>query len=95
MKLKLDENIGRRGQDLLKTFGHDVMTVRDQLRFPPEKSAGIAILETGRGATAQGLLDRLRDLAAVLETRSLAGELWVVEPGRIRIHLREGDTDIS
>ena len=30
MKLKLDENIGRRGLDLLKAAGHDVMTVRDQ-----------------------------------------------------------------
>ncbi len=30
MKIKLDENIGRRGLDLLKAAGHDVMTVRDQ-----------------------------------------------------------------
>ena len=30
MKLKLDENIGRRGLDLLTGAGHDAMTVRDQ-----------------------------------------------------------------
>ncbi|MFZ1416349.1 MAG: DUF5615 family PIN-like protein [Defluviicoccus sp.] len=30
MKIKLDENIGRRGAELLKAAGHDVMTVRDQ-----------------------------------------------------------------
>ena len=30
MKVKLDENIGRRGSELLKADGHDVMTVRDQ-----------------------------------------------------------------
>lgn len=30
MKFKLDENIGRRGLELLKASGHDVMTVRDQ-----------------------------------------------------------------
>lgn len=30
MKLKLDENIGRRGLELLSASGHDVMTVRDQ-----------------------------------------------------------------
>ncbi len=30
MKLKLDENIGRRGLELLTASGHDVMTVRDQ-----------------------------------------------------------------
>ena len=30
MKFKLDENIGRRGLELLRASGHDVMTVRDQ-----------------------------------------------------------------
>ncbi len=113
MKLKLDENIGRRGLDILKAAGHDVMTVRDQrlqgakdellfkvcadegralvtldhdfgqvLRFPPEKSAGIAILETGPRATQQGLLDSLRDLASVLETRTLSGVMdYLAGPG--------------
>ncbi len=122
MKLKLDENIGRRGLELLNAAGHDVMTVRDQqlqgsrdevlfavcadearalvmldhdfgqvIRFPPEKGPGVAILEIGRQATAQGLLDRLRDLATLLETRALVSELWIIEPGRVRIHLRETD----
>jgi len=30
VKLKLDENIGRRGYDFLKEAGHDVMTVVEQ-----------------------------------------------------------------
>ena len=30
MKFKLDENIGRRGSELLKACGYDVMTVWDQ-----------------------------------------------------------------
>ncbi len=30
MKIKLDENFGERGAKLLREFGHDVMTVRDQ-----------------------------------------------------------------
>jgi predicted nuclease of predicted toxin-antitoxin system len=30
VKLKLDENIRRRGLELLQAAGHDVMTVRDQ-----------------------------------------------------------------
>jgi predicted nuclease of predicted toxin-antitoxin system len=120
VKFKLDENIGRRGLELLKASGHDAMTVRDQglegvtdqrlfdvcttegralltldrdfgqvLRFPPEKSAGIIVLQIGPRATVQGILDRLRDFLEVLETHPVAGALWIVEPGRVRIHLRD------
>ncbi len=123
MKIKLDENIGRRGIELLKGAGHDVMTVWDQnlhgvndetlfeicsaekrvlitldhdfgqvLRFPPERSAGIAILEVGRRATIQGIVGRLREFLVLAERHSVAGELWIVEPGRVRIHL-SGDEE--
>jgi hypothetical protein len=122
MKIKLDENIGRRGIELLKQAGHDVMTVRDQslggardealfdvcaeedrvlitldhdfgqvLRFPPERSAGLVILEPGPRVTPGSLLDRLRDFLAVAETRSPRGALWIVEPGRVRVHLQDGN----
>ena len=120
MKLKLDENIGRRGLELLSSAGHDVMTVREQslqgakdetlfricaaegrvlitldrdfgqvLRFPPEKSAGIVILDTGPRPTQQGLLDRMHDFLATLATQPLDRKLWIVEPGRVRIHLHD------
>lgn len=58
-------------------------------RFPPEHSAGVVVLEAGPRASVPALLDRLRDFLAVLETRSAAGSLWIIEPGRVRIHLRE------
>jgi predicted nuclease of predicted toxin-antitoxin system len=61
------------------------------LRFPPEKSAGIIVLEIGPRATLQGNLGRLRDLLEVVETRAVAGALWIVEPGRVRIHLRDSE----
>jgi predicted nuclease of predicted toxin-antitoxin system len=120
MKFKLDENIGKRGIDLLRAEGHDVMTIRDQgmegapdeavfhtcnaegralitldhdfgqtLRFPPETSHGIVILELPSRATPRALLDRLHDFMALLKQRALGNELWIVEPGRVRIHQRE------
>ena len=123
MKFKLDENIGRRGRELLRSAGHDVMTVHDQglggaaderlfdvcaaeervlitldhdfgqvTRFPPERSAGIVILEIGPRATIQAMLDRMTAFLSVLQTQSVAGALWIVEPGRVRIHLRDRET---
>lgn len=123
MKLKLDENIGRRGIELLLAEGHDVTTVRDQslegtmdevlfevcvrerrtlvtldhdfgqvLRFPPERSAGIVILEPGRRATVSAIISRLRAFSALARDQSPVGALWIVEAARIRIHLREYDS---
>ena len=117
MKFKLDENLGRRGLEVLKAAGHDAMTVRDQglggasdeslfvactkegralitldhdfghvLRFPPEQGPGVVILEPGPRTAPQSLLDRLHDLLALLEEHELAGSLWIIEPGRVRIH---------
>jgi hypothetical protein len=31
----------------------------------------------------------LRDLLEIVKTRDVAGALWIVEPGRVRIHLRD------
>jgi hypothetical protein len=120
VKVKLDENIGRRGAQLLKADGHDVMTVRDQqlggvaderlfevcraearilvtldrdfgqvLRFPPETGAGVVVLDLNPRPTAGTLFARLQDFLAFSKTRSPLGELWIVEPGRVRIHLGE------
>lgn len=122
MKIKIDENIGHRGADLLKVGGHDVMTVREQelqgasdetlfkvcadegrilitldhdfgqvLRFPPEQSAGLVVLEPGVRVSIQSLLDRLQDFLSLAEVQSPTGALWIVEPGRIRVHLRRDD----
>lgn len=119
MRLKLDENIGRRAADLLGLAGHDVSTVLEErlsgaaddavleaaiaerrvlitldhdfgnvLRFPPEESYGIVTLETPRDTTLDSIDARLGDLLAALELSELGRELWIVEPGRIRVHDR-------
>jgi predicted nuclease of predicted toxin-antitoxin system len=61
------------------------------LRYPPAASAGIVVLEIGPRATHTALLDRVRELLIVLRTRSPNGALWIVEPGRVRIHLPADD----
>ena len=118
MKIKVDENIGRGGVELLRRADHDVMTVYQQglsgasdevvfeacagerrtlltldrdfgqtPRFPPKQAAGLVILELGGPASVTLLLDRLRDFLALAAVRPVEGELWIVEPGRVRVHL--------
>jgi predicted nuclease of predicted toxin-antitoxin system len=58
-------------------------------RFPPQQSAGIVILELGGSASRQRLLGRLRDFLAISTSRSVVGELWIVEPGRVRVRLEK------
>jgi len=123
VRIKVDENIGRSGVDLLRQAGQDVMTIREQgfagatdeivfqacvaegrtlitldrdfgqvPRFPPKRTAGIVILELGGPASLRRLRDRLRDFLALAATRSVSGELWIIEPGRVRVHLeRDGE----
>ena len=122
MKIKVDENIGRRSVEFLRQAGHDVMTVPEQRlsgapdetvfraclferrvlvtldrdfgqvpRFPPKQSAGVAILELGAPATTSLLESRLRTFLSLADTRNVDGELWIVEAGRVRVHLERGD----
>jgi predicted nuclease of predicted toxin-antitoxin system len=65
------------------TLDHDFGNV---LRFPPEESCGVVILQTPDDAAPESIDARLRDFLAGLETSELGRELWIVEPGRIRVH---------
>jgi predicted nuclease of predicted toxin-antitoxin system len=123
MKLKLDENLGIRGYEILSGAGHDVATVHSQsldeaedtrlieicrreqralvsldldfanpLRFKPSTYFGIAVLRLPRKPSRQDLLSAIRTLAAGLEREPLAGKLWIVETGRIRV-FQEQESD--
>lgn len=56
-------------------------------RFPPKQSSGIVVLELGAPATIGLLQNRLREFLALAATRPVHGELWIVEAGRVRVHL--------
>ncbi len=55
------------------------------LDFPPERSAGIVILRHPK-PRLRSWLELTEQLAVALKTDDPTGNLWIVEPGRIRIH---------
>jgi len=61
----------------------------DVIRFPPDKTAGMAVLRLPRGASLKLLTALVRNLLTALETAPIVGQLWVVELGRIRVHQGE------
>jgi predicted nuclease of predicted toxin-antitoxin system len=71
---------------VLVTLDHDF---GHTLRFSPEATAGIVVLECKGRISPALILARIRELVALLRTRPIDRELWIVEPGRIRIHERK------
>ena len=62
------------------------------LVFPPADYAGIAVIRLPKRPTSADLQAGLETLVRALNVESLAGRLWIVERGRVRIHQgAEGD----
>jgi predicted nuclease of predicted toxin-antitoxin system len=59
------------------------------VRFPSTQSAGVVILETGSKITVDAINARLREFLMLCKAHSPLGRLWIVEPGRVRMHLSE------
>jgi hypothetical protein len=68
---------------VLVTLGRDFGEV---LRFPPEDGAGIAILDCRGRPSPSTILARINELASVLAIQPISAQLWIVEPGRVRVH---------
>ena len=61
----------------------------DVTRFPPSKSSGIAVFRMSKNPSLP-LFDQLaRQFLQALKTTPIENNLWIVEPGRIRIHQPE------
>lgn len=71
---------------VLVTLDHDF---GHTLRFPPEASAGIVVLECKGRLSPPTILARISEFAALVRTRPINHELWIVEAGRVRIHERK------
>jgi predicted nuclease of predicted toxin-antitoxin system len=75
---------------VLVTIDHDFANT---LRYPPDRTAGIAVLNPP-GRVSRGLLQALVEaLIVAMEQKAIHGKLWIVEPSRIREHQPEHGTE--
>jgi hypothetical protein len=58
----------------------------DVLRFPPRSRAGIVVLRPPSSASLSLLSQLVKTLLTAIEHEPITGKLWIVEPGRIRVH---------
>lgn len=58
----------------------------DVVRFPPRTGGGIAVLRPPGSGSLNLLSPLVRTLLTAIERKPITGNLWIVEPGRIRIH---------
>ena len=55
-------------------------------RFAPDRPGGIAVIRLPRNPSLSLLESLIRQLLHALDTITLDNKLWIVEPGRIRVH---------
>ena len=56
------------------------------LRFPTGDTEGIAVVRIPRNSGLKFLEEMIRMFLAELAVNPIKGRLWIIEPGRIRIH---------
>jgi predicted nuclease of predicted toxin-antitoxin system len=59
------------------------------LEYCPSDYSGIAVLRLPKKASLEDLLQTVQTLANGLQQNSIAGHLWIVEKGRIRVYQQE------
>jgi len=61
------------------------MDFADPFAYPPQDCQGIIVLRHPRLRQA-AVLELVRQVVCEVQTHSPVGELWIAEPGRIRVH---------
>ncbi len=56
------------------------------LRFPPGKSGGIVVIRVPRNPSLTLLEDLVEQTLTMVAQTAVSGQLWVVEPGHVRIY---------
>jgi predicted nuclease of predicted toxin-antitoxin system len=77
-------------QRILVTMDQDFANV---LVFPPEETAGIAVIRAPGRVTPALLAGLISSLLDAIEKKLIMGKLWIVEPGRIREHQGDPGSD--
>jgi predicted nuclease of predicted toxin-antitoxin system len=67
----------------------------DVTRFPPDRSAGVVVLRLPRNPTLPALESLVDAFLRSVGNRPFAGRLWIVEPGRIRVHQTEAENQLD
>jgi len=62
------------------------MDFSNPLRFDPAACGGLVIIRVPVNPSRALLVDMTRALLAFLRSNPINGALWIVEPGRIRVH---------
>ncbi len=75
---------------VLITLDHDFGSI---VRFPPETSAGIVVIELPPGQSQASISAGLQTLLDALRTHPFKRALWIVEPGRVRIRQQDDSED--
>lgn len=74
-------------QRCLVTFDLDFA---DPLRFPPERCGGIIVVRMPRNPSQETLEALARQILRAFRELPFDADLWIVEPGRIRVHQKDG-----
>lgn len=87
-----DEHLFRKCSEDRRVLVTLDMDFADPLRFPPASGSGIMVLRPQRNTLAM-IRETLSTALPALERDQIEGALWIVEPGRVRVHRPEDDEE--